>query len=1013
MPTITPLDAAALAPEPLQLLWQNASTGAVSQWDLDRAAPDRPTTPIAVPTPTPAANWHLAGSGDFDRDGRVDQLWRQQFTGENQLWLARHPRQSPNTPMPPMVINLPQVRDRLWQIAGVADFNGDQQLDILWRHQVCGENQLWLMDALQPKSLVELATIADRQWQIGGLADFNRDGQTDILWRNQASGTNGVWLMQGSQALTQWQLPERRDPDWQISGVTDVNQDGSPDLLWWHAPSGANQVWLMQGQEQPQELSLDRWADPAWQLAAIAPTRAAMAAAIPNAAAAPLATPPPNQFSIPQPTRLPPIELAVTDFTLAPVPIGQDPRERAVTVQFNHASPGTDRVKLSFFLSADAVISRRDRFLEAVTTTALPNQLTTIGQTLQLPDQTDPIWQRTATANANAPTTPQPFYLGVMIEGLNTAPETNSANNLRSVALSLVPPLLQSYEFVYDYAGLADSGLADLPGDSYRGRVIAAGGTYTIGQSIDILADRNQAGSNGRYRITDSQPYQGDQTTGWVEVVEYFDQESGQRYQPVGAVGRDYLGSESGYIQPRQSNGDRFGADFYEADVDVTPPVAATVAVAAVSPDPIVQSLINPFANYWDTRANGGIITYSFYQATGGAYGGSERVFPVNDGIQRNVHRIFADLERIIPVRFVEVTETATTVGAIRYLLSDGEGDPFYAYTYYPGQTIGGDVHLSRAIGEVAETGFAAEPGSYGYRALLHETLHALGLKHPGNYDAGAGTAAAPFLTAATDNSTNTVMSYNQSGAYEITAMDYDIRALQFLYGTPAPDNAATTYQFTTLTQYQVGKTLFGDRRRSTKQTIADNGGTDTLDFSGLTIARDHRFDLRPGGILTAQAAYNAQGYRDSQTQQQFLTSESGVVLSSTTLIENLINSTGNDFVIANAAANQFSGYRLGQRSGDDVIAQSDRADQVILQDYDPFDLQAAVNDEELLIRLAGDGTLRILDYFRQPLDIRLNGRSYRYDRTIGWVAAGPVTVPPLGSAPIAQIPAVTVIGLV
>jgi hypothetical protein len=101
------------------------------------------------------------------------------------------------------------------------------------------------------------------------------------------------------------------------------------------------------------------------------------------------------------------------------------------------------------------------------------------------------------------------------------------------------------------------------------------------------------------------------------------------------------------------------------------------------------------------------------------------------------------------------------------------------------------------------------------------------------------------------------------------------------------------------------------------------------------------------------------------------------------------------------------------------VIAQSDRADQVILQDYDPFDLQAAVNDEELLIRLAGDGTLRILDYFRQPLDIRLNGLSYRYDRTIGWVAAvpvpplEPVTVPELVPTAIAQTPAVTVIGLV
>jgi hypothetical protein len=1017
-----PVDpAAGLAPEPLQLLWQHRASGAVSRWEVDRAAPDRATRPIAVPTPTPAANWHLAGTGDFDRDGRVDQLWRQQFTGENQLWLSRNPHQSPNTAMAPMVIDLPRVRDRDWQVAGVADFNGDQQLDILWRHQVCGENQVWLMDALQPQSMLELETVADRQWQLGGLADFDRNGQSDIVWRNQASGTNIVWLMQGSQKIGQWALPDRRDPDWQISGVADVNQDGSPDLLWSHASDGVNQVWLMQGQARQQEMALDRWTDPAWQLAAIAPTRAAMAANLPNAADLPLNAPPPSQSNFATPRTLPAIELAVTDLTIKPLAIGQTPRELPVSVQFNHPSAGTDRVKVSFFLSTDAVISSRDRFLGATTTTAQPNQLSTIQQTLQLPELTDPFWQRPATTAI----TPEPFYVGVVIEGLNTAPETNILNNRRSVPLTIAPPLLQAYEFVYDYNGVGD--LQD--SDFYRGQVIAPVGTYAIGQWIDVVADRNQSGSNGRYQITGSQYYQGDRATGWVEVSEYFDQETGQRYQPIGANGRDYLGSESGYIQSRQTNRDRFGADFYEVDRDEPNPIAPIVSVAPRSNDPIIQSLINPFNTYWDTRQNGGIITYSFYQATGVDYDGSEIVAPVSAGIQRNVRRILTELERIIPVRFVEVIETATTVGAIRYLLSEGEGDAFYAYTYYPGRTIGGDVHLSRAIGDAPETGFAAAPGSYGYRALLHETLHALGLKHPGNYDAGAGTAAGPFLTIATDNSTNTVMSYNQAGSHEITTMDYDRRALQFLYGTPANDIADTTYQFTSLTQYQVGKTAFGDRSRSTKQTITDSGGTDTLDFSGLAIARDHRFDLRPGGILTAQTAYNTQGYRDGDGagtgagQQQFLTSESGVVLSSTTLIENLVNSSGNDFVIANAAANRFSGYRLGVRSGNDVIAQSDSADQVILQDYAVADLQSTVNDEELLIRLAGDGILRILDYFRQPLDFRLNGQSYRYDRAIGWVAVvptvplpdlAPVTVPQLvpqlGPLSTAKSPAVTVV---
>ncbi|NKB15757.1 MAG: hypothetical protein HC774_00690, partial [Sphingomonadales bacterium] len=182
-----------------------------------------------------------------------------------------------------------------------------------------------------------------------------------------------------------------------------------------------------------------------------------------------------------------------------------------------------------------------------------------------------------------------------------------------------------------------------------------------------------------------------------------------QRYQPIGAIGRNYLGSESGYIQTRQSNTDRFGQDFYEADRGLTPPVAPTIAKAAPAGNDDIQALINPFSSYWDTRQNGGIVTYSFYQNTGVPYGGAEQVESVGEAVKQNVRRILSDLERSLALRFVEVEETATTTtGSIRYLRSDGEGTAFYAYTYYPGPTIGGDVHLSRTIDEQTELDWRA-----------------------------------------------------------------------------------------------------------------------------------------------------------------------------------------------------------------------------------------------------------------------------------------------------------------
>jgi hypothetical protein len=971
-----------LPPEPLRLLWQHQTTGSTVRWEVESTG--RLARWEVLPTPGP--NWLLAGSGDFDRDGQADQIWRQRLTGENQLW------RSVNSGNGVAIVNLPMVVDPLWQIEGVADFNHDQQLDLVWRHPGSGENLVWLMAAGQPhqaiQSIVKLLTVADPQWQIGGIADFNQDGQVDVLWRHQQTGVNLVWLMQGTKIADHWMLPELRDPAWQISGTADVNWDGQTDLLWWHQSAGANVAWLMQGAKLSQKLSLATLPDTGWRLAAIAPTSQVMAQAIAKAAAlAPLVTPPASQFVLPVASDLPQVDFAITSLvTVDPVkPVLAVANDRAlpVSVQFSHQGAAIERAKLSFWLSEDAVISRRDRFLGAVTTAVVPNQLGTVSQSLQLPPVDDEFWQGARPKGLDT------FYLGVVIEGLDSAPEADRANNTSSLSVRIQLPLLQSYDFVYDYSDVTDWRTANPPplSDFYRGTVIAPDGTYQVGQVVDVLADRNQSGRNGRYQITATKPYSGTQTAGWVEVVEYFDRETAQRYQPIGAVGQDYLGSESGYIQPRQSNTDRFGADFYEADVWRMPPVAPGVGVAPRSSNETIQSLINPFFSYWDTRQNGGVITYSFYQDTGLPYVGPEMVTSVSEGIKRNVRRIFADLERWLPVRFVEVAETTTTVGAIRYLLSEGEGDPFYAYTYYPGRTIGGDVHLSRAVADADETGFAAAAGSYGYRAILHETLHALGLKHPGNYDAGAGYSPPPFLAPATDNSTNTIMSYNTAGFYEMTPMVYDLQALQYLYGAAATAESATVYDFTTLTDYRVGKIEFGDRQRATKQTIRDSGGEDTLDFSRLGIVRDHRFDLRPGGFLTAQAAYNSQSYRDLATQQQFFTSEYGVALSSETLIENLVNSIGNDFMIANTAANKFLGYRLGRRSGNDVIAQSDVADRVVLQDYVLADLSVAVRDDELLIRLAGDGTLRILDYFQRPLDLQLNGQSYRYDRSRGWVA--------------------------
>src|SRR5207237_3802375 len=86
--------------------------------------------------------------------------------------------------------------DPSWTLAGTGDFNGDGKADLIWRNSTNGLFTEWQSNGngFTPNTYVGNV---DTSWTLAATNDFNGDGKADLLWRN-GSGVFTEWQSTGS-----------------------------------------------------------------------------------------------------------------------------------------------------------------------------------------------------------------------------------------------------------------------------------------------------------------------------------------------------------------------------------------------------------------------------------------------------------------------------------------------------------------------------------------------------------------------------------------------------------------------------------------------------------------------------------------------------------------------------------------------------------------------------------------------------------------------------------------------